>query len=121
MATPVRIDEDLYGLSELRNRLPEVVQKARTTKRPMIITKHNKALAAIVDIEELQRLYDLEEAIEAHAVVRELEAAEARDEVRWYSGEDIRAFQQDLVAEAEGRMGRRSTATTVPVSTTGPE
>ncbi len=121
MATPVRIDEDLYGLSELRTRLPDVVQKARTTKRPMVITKHNKALAAIVDIEELQRLYDLEEVIEAHVVVRELEAAEARGEVTWYTGEEIRAFQQELIAQAQDRMHARSTGTPVPMSTSGPE
>jgi prevent-host-death family protein len=114
MATPVRINEDLYGLSELRDRLPEVVQKARTTKRAMVITKHNRALAAIVDIEELERLYDLEEAAEGRAIVAEFLADEARGEVTWHSGEEIRRFQQQLIARSQERVRRRSGGPPLP-------
>ena len=107
MATLLRVNEDLYGLTELRDRLPQVVEKARQTKRPMIIARQNKALAAIVDIDELQRLYELEQAIDDHGVVQEFLAAEARGEVEWLTTEQVEAFDQQLIAETTARTNRR--------------
>ena len=110
MATPpLRVNEDLYGLTELRDRLPQVVEKARQTKRPVIIARQNRALAAIVDIDELQRLYDLEQALDDHGVVQAFLAAEARGEVEWLTTEQIEAFDRQLIAEAHARTGKQKT------------
>jgi prevent-host-death family protein len=106
MTWPIRLAEDVYGVTDLRESLPQVVDKAAETKRPMIITKHSRPVAAIIDIEELQRLYDrldeLEE-LEDQRVVLEFQAAEARGEVGWVSNEDMASFVHGLIAEAEKR------------------
>jgi prevent-host-death family protein len=109
----MKVSEDLYGLTELRDQLPQVVEKARQTKRPMIIARQNKALAAIVDIEELQRLYELEQALDDYGVVHEFLAAEARGEVEWLTTEQVEAFDRELIAAA-GKQGRRRQKGTHP-------
>jgi hypothetical protein len=76
----------------------------------MIIAKQDRALAAIVDIDELQRLYELEEALDDHGVVREFLAAEARGEVEWLTTEQIETFDRELIDEADtGTAQRRPT------------
>jgi prevent-host-death family protein len=95
------MNEDVYGVTDLRDCLPQVVDKAAATKRPMIITKHSRPVAAIVDIGELQALYDrlaeLEE-IEDRLVFEEFEAAEARGEVGWLSSEEAHQHIERLKA-----------------------
>ncbi len=58
MGANIRLNEDFYGLTELRETLPQVVAKANETKRPMVIARRSQPVAAIVDIDELQSLYD---------------------------------------------------------------
>ena len=98
MGWPVRMNEDVYGVTDLRDSLPQVVDKAAETKRPMIITKHSKPVAAIIDIDELQRLYDrIEELqdLEDQKVVLEFMAAEARGDIEWMSNEEMARFVGD--------------------------
>ncbi len=106
MAWPVRLNEDVYGVTDLRDCLPQVVDKAAETKRPMIITKHSRPVAAIVDIDELQALYDrlaeLEE-LEDRQVFLELEAAEARGEIGRVSDEEMRERMDRLIGEVRRR------------------
>jgi len=106
MSWPIRLTEDVYGVTDLRDSLPRVVDKAAETKRPMIITKHSRPVAAIIDIEELQHLYDrlqeLEE-IEDQRVISDFQAAELRGEVEWLSNDEMAAFVNQVVAEAEKR------------------
>jgi prevent-host-death family protein len=106
MAWPVRLTEDVYGVTDLREVLPQVVDKAAETKRPMIITKHSRPVAAIIDIEELQRLYDrLDEleGLEDQRVILEFQAAEKGGEVGWLSNAEMATFVDGLIAEAEKR------------------
>ena len=103
MGRNIRLNEDIYGLTDLRESLPQVVDKANKTKRPMVITKRSQAVAAIVDIDELQSLYDRIdelEALEDQRIVDEFEAAEARGEITWLSDEEMGLLLDRLVAEA---------------------
>lgn len=100
MGANIRLNEDFYGLTELRETLPQVVAKANETKRPMVIAKRSQPVAAIMDIDELQRLYDRIEELEAledQRIVDEFETAEARGEVTWLSDEEMGAFLDQLV------------------------
>ncbi|MHB0870830.1 MAG: type II toxin-antitoxin system Phd/YefM family antitoxin [Chloroflexota bacterium] len=106
MGRTIRLNEDIYGLTDLRKSLPQVVAKANETKRPMVITKRSQAVAAIVDIDELQQLYDRIEELEMledRRVVEEFEDAEARGEISWLSDEEMGSFLDQLVAEARRR------------------
>ncbi|MCL5958540.1 MAG: type II toxin-antitoxin system Phd/YefM family antitoxin [Chloroflexi bacterium] len=106
MSWPVRMSEDVYGVTDLRESLPQVVDKATDTKRPMIITKHSRPVAAIIDIDELQRMYDriqeLEE-LQDQKVILEFMAAEARGEIKWMSNEEMARFVGELVDGARKR------------------
>ena len=106
MSQRIRLDEDIYGLTDLRDSLPRVVDKATGTKRPMIITKHGRPVAAIIDIGELQRLYDLLEELEEledRRVLEDFEAAEGRGEVGWVTNEEMGRFMDQAIAEARKR------------------
>ncbi len=106
MSWPVRMNEDVYGVTDLRESLPQVVDKAAETKRPMIITKHSRPVAAIVDIDELQRMYDRIEELEAledQKVMLEFMVAEARGAVEWMSNEEMAKFVDEMAAEAKRR------------------
>ena len=106
MSWPIRLTEDVYGVTELRESLPQVVDKAAETKRPMIITKHSRPVAAIVDIEELQRLFDrieeLEEIEDQH-VIGDFLAAEGKGEVEWITNDEMAAFVNQVAAETPKR------------------
>ncbi len=106
MNRPIRLDEDIYGVTDLRETLPQVVDKAAETKRPMVITKRGRPVAAIVDIGELQRLYDRIEELEAdedRRVVEAFQAAEARGEISWISDAEMGQFIDRAIAEARRR------------------
>ena len=106
MSWSVRMNEDVYGVTELRDCLPQVVDKAAETRRPMIITKHSRPVAAIVDINELQALFDRLEELEAEEdrrVFAEFEAAETRGEVKWIADEDVRERIDRLIDRVKKR------------------
>ena len=106
MGQQIRLNEDIYGLTDLRESLPQVVAKANETKRPMVITRRSQAVAAIVDIDELQRLYDRIEELEGledQRIIEEFESAEAREEISWLSDGEMGTFLDQLVAEARKR------------------
>ena len=51
--------------TEFRDRAAEVINQAAYGKRRTLITRHGKALAAVVPVEDLERLEALEEAADA--------------------------------------------------------
>ncbi len=72
----------------------------------MVIARRSQPVAAIVDIEVLQSLYDRIEELESQEdrrVVDEFEAAEARGEITWLSDEEMGAFLDRLLSEARKR------------------
>jgi prevent-host-death family protein len=106
MAWPIRLGEDVYGVTDLRESLPQVVDKAAETKRPMIITKHSRPVAAIIDIDELQRLYDRVQELEDHEdqlIVAEFQTAEANGEVEWISHDEMATYVNRIITEAQKR------------------
>ena len=106
MGRTIRLTEDIRGVTELRATLPQVVDRVVETKRPLIITRRSRPVAAIVDIDELQTLYDLVdqlEALQVKQIVEEFEAAEARGEAKILSHAEVGRLVDDMVARARGR------------------
>lgn len=106
MRRPIRLNEDIRGVTDLRDTLSQVVDRVVQTKRPVIITKRSRPVAAIVDIDELQTLYDLAEqleALEVKQIVGEFEAAEARGEARITPHEEVIRLVDEMVASARSR------------------
>jgi prevent-host-death family protein len=56
---------DPYSLTTARAHLGELVARAKETHRPVAITEHGKAVAAIVNIDDLAELED-RAALAAH-------------------------------------------------------
>ena len=106
MRKAIRLNEDIRGVTDLRDTLPQVVDRVIETKRPFIITKRSRPVAAIVDIDELQMLYDLAdqlEALEVKQIVEEFEAAEACGEANILSHAEVGRLVDGMVARARER------------------
>jgi prevent-host-death family protein len=88
-----------YDVTDLSRHVPEAVGRARDSRQPVLITDQSEPLAAIVSIEELERLYALQERTEVRELVRDLEEAEARGDAEWYSMEQIVELQDRLLGE----------------------
>jgi len=55
----VDIIKDIQPMTIFRNHSAEIMQHLKTTQRPMVLTVHGKAAAAVQDAEAYQRLLDL--------------------------------------------------------------
>ena len=101
MESPIKASARVIALERLPEPLPDMVRHARDAMLPVVITEDGQPIAAIVDIRELRHLYDLKDASSDQQIIRAFEAAEARDQVEWMSHEEMLAFQQQLLANAE--------------------
>lgn len=70
-------DEPTVSISEAREQLAAVVDRARTEHRPVFLSRRGRRVAAVIDADDLDHLIDLAEDM---ADVRA--AQEARDEIR---------------------------------------
>lgn len=106
MSRDIGLTEDIRGVTELRDSLPQVVDRVVATRRPLIITKRSRPVAAIVEIGELQHLYDLAdqlEALEVKQIVDELEAAEASGTAVVTPHEEVARLIDDMIQSAQSR------------------
>ena len=58
MDISINLAEDIYPISDLQSKAEQLVEKARTTRRPLIITEAGRSVVAIIDIGEFQTLLE---------------------------------------------------------------
>jgi len=56
MAININLAEDIYPLSDLQLETKKLVEKAQTTKRPLLITEGGRSIVALIDIREFEAL-----------------------------------------------------------------
>ena len=72
-----RFTEDVRPITDLKQRASEIVDHARKTRRPVLLTRRGRGVAVLLDVEEFEALNDRSAFVEA---VREgAEAAETGD------------------------------------------
>ncbi len=91
-------------------RLAQLVERARATKRAIIVKRDGRPVAAILDFDHLAELEQLVDDLDAKAIALEYEAQDARGEVEYLTHEEMLAFQDKLIAEAAKRAANRSKA-----------
>jgi prevent-host-death family protein len=76
------MDDDALSISEAREQLAAVIDRARTEHRPVFLSRRGRRVAAVIDADDLDRLLELAEdmadiraAEEARAEMRETGAA----------------------------------------------
>jgi antitoxin YefM len=70
----INLDEDVRPVSEFRQNAAKFVQQVRTTRRPLVLTQHDKSAAVLLDVGEYERL------VESLAVVQDVARAERQIE-----------------------------------------
>ena len=112
-SSPDAVDGLTHDLGDFSPHLRAVVKRAKRENRPVVVAENGQPSVAIVDIAELdrlyeveQRLFELEDAVEARAVVEEFLAAERRGEVEWMSEEEFGEFERRLLEDV--RQGKLS-------------
>jgi prevent-host-death family protein len=66
--------DDALSISEAREQLAAVIDRARTEHRPVFLSRRGRRVAAVIDAGDLERLLDLAEDM---ADIRSAEAARA--------------------------------------------
>jgi prevent-host-death family protein len=66
--------DETVSISEAREELASVIERARTEHRPVFLSRRGRRVAAIIDADDLERLLDLAEDM---ADIRAAEAARA--------------------------------------------
>ena len=72
-----RFTEDVRPITDLKQRASEIVDHARKTRRPVLLTRRGRGVAVLLDVEEFESLRD--RAAFVVAVGKGAEAARAGD------------------------------------------
>lgn len=72
-----RFTEDIRPITDLKRRASEIVDHARKTRRPVLLTRRGRGVAVLLDVEEFETLND--RAVFVQAVGEGVEAARAGD------------------------------------------
>jgi prevent-host-death family protein len=90
----VNIIEDIIPITKVREQLGSVVDRARETKRPIIVTQNGSAAVVIIDAAQYQHEVQQRELLRA--------ILEGEDDVRkgrTVSHEEVEAMLDELLAE----------------------
>ncbi len=66
----INLAEDICPVSEFRSDINSMLQKTKSTHRPIVLTQHGKTTAVVIDIEDYQRLLDQAELFEDLKIAR---------------------------------------------------
>ncbi len=61
----IRFTEDVRPITDLKRRASEIVDHARKTRRPVLLTRRGRGVAVLLDVEEYETLNDRSAFIEA--------------------------------------------------------
>lgn len=69
----VKLSEDLRPLSDLETQMSDVLQQARTTGRPVVLTREGRGVAVLLSVEGFE---DLQSSADRFEVQRAIDEAE---------------------------------------------
>jgi prevent-host-death family protein len=83
----VRFSEDLRPLSDLETQSSEIIQQARSTGRPVVLTREGRGVAVLLSVEAFEDLQISSDRSELQRAVQEAE----RDilEGNWVEGSEV--------------------------------
>jgi prevent-host-death family protein len=85
-----------YTMTEANRKTAELVNEARYTNQPVLITDHGKPAAAVISPGLLARYQALEDAAD-QAVIDAINARAPQ----WVSNDDAQQLMSDILAEAD--------------------
>ncbi|GEM_PF-2166865 len=93
----IDLKDDLVGISDLQKRASSVVNRTVQTQRPTFITHHGKAVAAILDLDQYNRL--VAARLELEAIHASQQVAAQLQEGHVYSSSEVRALMDQWQAQ----------------------
>jgi prevent-host-death family protein len=52
----IKLSQDIRPISDLKTRASEIVEQARRNHRPILLTRHGRGVAVLLDLEEYESL-----------------------------------------------------------------
>lgn len=52
----IKLSDDVRPITDLKNRAAELVDQTRKTHRPVLLTRHGRGVAVLLDVEEYENL-----------------------------------------------------------------
>jgi prevent-host-death family protein len=83
----LKLSEDLRPVSDLETQTSEVIQQARTTGRPVVLTREGRGVAVLLSVETFEDLQSSSERLEVQRAVDDAERDLA--EGNWVEDPDI--------------------------------
>jgi antitoxin YefM len=83
----LKLSEDLRPISDLETQTSEVIQQARTTGRPVVLTREGRGVAVFLSVETFEDLQVSSERLEVQRAVDDAERDLA--EGNWVEDSDI--------------------------------
>lgn len=96
MDTQIDVVRGITNITGLRTKTKEVVDRVRTSQRPMLVTAGGEAAVVILDVQVYQDMVDRIEELEAEEIMRL--AAEAKQGGGVEAEEGIRIFEAEVDA-----------------------
>lgn len=94
---PLRLSQDIRPVTDLKAHGAEIVRQVSQTHRPVVLSRHGRAVAVVLSVEEYEDLQDAAGRAELQAAVEEAEGEIA--EGRSISGDVVK---RQLKAWADG-------------------
>lgn len=69
----LKLSEDLRPVSDLETQTSEVIQQARTTGRPVVLTREGRGVAVLLSVETFEDLQSSSERLEVQRAVDDAE------------------------------------------------
>lgn len=69
--------------AEVRENLSEILNRAAYGQERIVVTRHGKALVAVVPIEDLEELERLEDEIDREEILRAIESIQKEGTIPW--------------------------------------
>lgn len=79
---------DILPVSQVQANLPRLIRRTRETRRPIVVTQRGRATAALLDIEEYQRLVEAADQREIWEDIARME--QTLDQEPSYTLEEVR-------------------------------
>ena len=68
----INLKDDIHSMSDFRSNMSKLLDQARSTQRPIVLTQHGASCAVLLGVEAYERLLDRIEVLEdIHAAERE--------------------------------------------------
>lgn len=72
-----KLDSDIRPVSEFRANAADLIERVRTSRRPLVLTQHGRSAAVVLDVAEYERMVEeIELLTDVRTAVEQIESGQ---------------------------------------------